>query len=217
MLRWPLPLAAVTIVAAAAVWVLASTDQRERPTVARPSAKAPRPDVTRDCRTHIEGRLPPAERRRDLIVGPVRFRGFRETSRFAARERGRGFFEHRNGEYGALKFVTEVRAGADVVVAIAPVSRHGARLLYARDIKYGRFGIPFEEGERAVRFRACAADHPAFAPRFYRRRTVGPWTQFNGGFLLTGPQCLRLDVYERGRAARRFAEPFGRARAGCRV
>lgn len=198
-----------------ALWLLVGDGENESRTAGSPSETAPQPDASRDCRSHIEGRLPSVDAHHDLILGPVRFRGFRATSRFAARERGRGFFEIRNGEYHGLKFVTEVRAGTDVTVAIAPQSRKRAGMLYGGDIDYGRFGIPFDEGEQAVRFRACPANRRAFSPRHYRRRTVGPWTQFNGGFILTERQCLRLDVYVPGRPRQRFSEPFGRPRSGC--
>ena len=182
----------------------------------------PTVDATRDCASHIEGRLPPARARNDLIVGPVVFRGFRATSRFAAREGGRGFYEIRDGQYHTLKFVTEAKAGVDVIVAIAPESEKRAAMLYELDgVEYGRYGVPFEQGEQAVRFRGCPADHPAGSPRFYGRRTVGPFTQFNGGFMFTGPQCLKLDLYVEGRPARRYTEPFGYPRrsssaASCR-
>jgi len=215
MLRWLLPLLLVALVAGGAGWLLTRDDGADGRTSRALSARPPAVAVTRDCRTHIEGRLPPADPSADLTVGPVRFRGFRATSRFAIRDRGRGFFEIRNREYHGLKFIAEVRAGADVVLAIAPENRDMAGLLYDRDVRYGRFGIPFEEGERAVRFRACSADHPA-SSLLYGRRTIGAWTQFNGGFILTKAQCLRLDVYVRGGTARRYAEPFGR-RGDCSV
>jgi hypothetical protein len=61
----------------------------------------------------------------------------------------------------------------------------------------------------------AVAGRRAFSPRLYGRPTVGPWTHFKGGFLFTEPQCLRLDVYERGGAVHRYAEPFGRPPAEC--
>ena len=213
MRRAALALVPAVIVAAVVVWILAhGEDDQGGGGLGR---EPPVADASRDCPTHIEGRLPPADSHKDLTVGPVRFRGFRRTSRDALTGRPGDYFEIRHGEYHGLKFITEVRAGTDVTVAIAPPSRDRARLLYDLHFKYGRYGIPFDQGERAVRFRACAADHAAFSPRFYGRRTVGPWTQFNGGFLFARPQCLRLDVYVRGKEGRRFVEPFGGSRASC--
>lgn len=218
-MRRVLVVALIAVLGCGAIWLLGRGDGDARGSSASPSRERPRPGAVRGCRTHIEGRLPPADRRQDLIVGPVRFRGFRAYSRFAAREPRerllRDFFEIRDGEYHSLKFVTEVKAGVDVIVAIAPGSRDKAGLLYDLDLEYGRYGVRFRDRQLAVRFRACRADHPAGSPRFYRRATVGPWTQFNGGFLFTKPQCLRLDVYVRGAKPRRFVEPFARSRKGC--
>ena len=180
---------------------VAACDDEERSEPPRP----PSADATRDCRTHIEGKLPPASPSQDFFAGPVRFRGFHPTSRFAARE-GNAYFRRRDGGYGGLKFVTEVRASTDVVVAIAPKNRKAAGMLYGLDeVEHGEFGIPFDEGEQAVRFKAC----PTEKRRFGGRARIGPWTQFNGGFILTRPQCVRLDVYVRGRPPRRYAAPFG--------
>ena len=215
MLWWVLPMALAIVVSGAVTWGEATGEDRLRRPVGSPSAEPPRPDVLRGCRTHVEGRPPPADRRKDLIIGPVRFRGFRFYSRRAARGPRSDWFEIRNREYHSLKMVTEVRAGTDVIVAIAPANRDSAGLLFDRNVRYGRWGIPWSEAEQVVRFRACAADRPASSPRFYRRRTVGPWTQFNGGLMFTGPQCLRLDVYVRGRATRRYVEPFARPRKRC--
>jgi hypothetical protein len=207
--------ALIAVLGGGAIWLQGRGDGEARGSSASPSRDRPRPEAFRGCRTHIEGRLPPADRRKDFIAGPVRFRGFRAYSRFAAREPRRDFFEIPGGHYRGLKFVTEVRAGADVTVAIGPASRDSAGLLFDLNGRSGPSGIRLRWSQRAVRFRACPADRSASNPRFYRRATVGPWTQFNGGFLFTRPQCLRLDVYVRGRAPRRFVEPFARSRNGC--
>lgn len=215
MLGRLLALTLLAIIAGAGIWFAAGGDDGARATRASPLDAPPRPDTVRDCRTHVEGRLPPIDRRTDLVVGPVRFRGFRAYSRRAARGRPGDWFEIRDDEYHSLKVVTEVRAGVDVIVAIAPANRRLAGMLYKLDVAYGRYGVPFRAAQQTVRFRACRARRPAEHPRFYRRATVGPWTQFNGGFLFTRPQCLRLDVYVRGREPRRFTEPFARSRKGC--
>lgn len=206
-MRWLSPLALIVIVI-----VVGGTA-----TAGSPVRKPPRAEAVRDCRTHVEGRLPRADRRKDFLAGPVRFRGFRAYSRFAARRPRRVLFEIPGGHYRGIKFVTEVRAGVDVTVAIGPPSRDSAGLLFDLNGKSGPSGIRLRWSDRAVRFRGCPEDRPASNPRFYRRATVGPWTQFNGGFLFTGPQCLVIDVYVRGRAPRRFVEPFARSRKSCRT
>jgi hypothetical protein len=101
MLRRALPLALAMVAAGAVIWGEATGDDRPSRPVGAPSGKSPRADAVRGCRTHVEGRLPRADRRKDFIAGPVRFRGFRAYSRFAAREPRGDFFEIRNGEYHA--------------------------------------------------------------------------------------------------------------------
>jgi hypothetical protein len=215
-MRRALVIALIAVLGAGVVWLLGRSDEDAVVSAAPPSGDPPRPNAVRTCRTHIEGRLPPFNPRTDLQVGPVRFFGFRAMSRRATRGKPGDWYEIRDRQYHILKTVTEVRAGADVTVVIAPRSRASAGLLFDRNVKYGRWGIPYGERERAVRFRACAADHPASSPRFIRRRTIGPWTQFNGGWMFTRAQCLTLDVYVHGREPRRYVEPFGRARRDCR-
>jgi hypothetical protein len=63
-----------------------------------------------------------------------------------------------------------------------------------------------------IRFESC----PANQPRSSGRGVVGPRTQFNGGFLFTESQCVRLDVYDHTNGTlRRYVEPYGRARRDC--
>jgi hypothetical protein len=112
--------------------------------------KWPRAEAVRDCRTHVEGRLPRSDPRLDLRVGPVRFRGFRAYSRRAARGRPVDWFEIRDRQYHSLKMVTEVRAGTDVTVAIGRESRRTAGLLYKLDVPYGEYGIPFGSSQRSA-------------------------------------------------------------------
>jgi hypothetical protein len=58
----------------------------------------------------------------------------------------------RDGEWAGLKFVIETRAGTDVTVVIAPESRKRAAMLYGQDEV--NYGLPFDEGEQAVRYAA---------------------------------------------------------------
>ncbi len=179
----------------------------------RTDRSGPRPDGRRDCASRIEGRRLPPLPRNDLITGPIVFHGLREYSRIATRDPSEAF-ETKNGEYKPLKIITDVRADTVVTVAIAPADRKRATLFYS-DFPRGQraLGFRLEEGQAVVRFESC----PPSKRRFSGRGIVGPRTQFNGGFLFTESQCLRLDVYDQTRrTARRYIEPYGRARSDCR-
>lgn len=63
---------------------------------------------------------------------------------------------------------------------------------------------PGTENRRAVTFMAC----PRREPLWSRHGHVGRYTQFNGGFRVTRPQCARIDVWvgQRKRPLRRYLE-----------
>jgi hypothetical protein len=213
-------LLALTLVAAATAVALAGDSGRSgepsaglRSAAARSDRGVPGPGAVRDCASRVEGRRLRAVRRHDLIAGPVVFHGFRQYSRIARRNPSEAF-RSRNGEYRPLKMVTDVRAGAVVTVAIAPADRQRAALFYRTPFPAGRraFGFRLDEGQAVVRFESCSANQP----RFSGRGVVGGRTQFNGGFVFTEPQCLRLDFYYRSRTRPvRYVEPFGRAPRAC--
>jgi hypothetical protein len=144
---------------------------------------------TRDCGSRVEdGTLRP-NRRRDVIAGPLVLYGLREAARAPASS-----FRGRYGRHQPWKAVTEVAHGSDVLVQIQQRYRGRVSLLY-RFPGGDRSGYRLSDGDLAVRFKPC----PPSEPRRLGRGTVGSRTQFNGGFVVAGPQCVELRVAVAGR------------------
>ena len=104
---------------------LAVGDGDENPGTSRPAAQTPPAAFTRTCDTRVEGGYLRAERRSDVVIGPLTFHGLREVADVAS-----GDFRRQRGRYLAWKTVTALRAGRDVVLAIAPADRRRGALLY---------------------------------------------------------------------------------------
>jgi hypothetical protein len=152
-------------------------------------------------------------RRDDLLAGPLIFYGLRNANRAALRHPSEAF-RTVDGEYPPLKIIAEVRANALATVSIARRDRERARLVFGLPFPRGkrRLGLRLEEGQIAVRFEGCTPSQG----RFSSAGAVGRRTQFNGGFLFTRPQCLRILVYDHlARRRRRYIAPYGRPPARC--
>jgi hypothetical protein len=137
----------------------------------------------------VEGGAPPARfaRPADVVAGPIAFTGLARVADPAAFKRLRT-----HGVY-AVKAAARVRA-----------DRVGASLAYTGSrVRSVADGVP------AVRFEACPANVPAFS----YDGMVGPWTGFNGGFLVSRPVCLPVQVWVEGRRApTRKLLSFGKGR-----
>jgi hypothetical protein len=161
---------------------------------------------TRGCESRVEGGSLSPNPGRDVIAGPLILYGLRE----AARE-PRSSFRERHGRFQPWKAVTEVASDGEVTLRIPSRYRKRVSLLY----RFGRgsqFGYRLSEGDFAVRFKPCPPDEP----RRSGHGTVGPRTQFNGGFVVAGPLCVELRVAVRGegRDIRRHVS-FGTRRQRC--
>jgi hypothetical protein len=156
--------------------------------------------LTRDCESRVEGGVLRPNPRRDVIAGPLILYGLREAASAPASD-----FRSRHGRFQPWKAVTEVAHGNDVLLLIQRRSGRGASLLY-RFPSRARFGYRLSDGALAVRFKPCPPDEP----RRVGQGTVGSRTQFNGGFVVAGPQCVELRVAVLGwpREIRRLV-PFG--------
>jgi hypothetical protein len=144
---------------------------------------------TRDCESRVEdGTLRP-NRRRDVIAGPLVLYGLREAAKAPASS-----FNGRHGRYPPWKAVTEVAHGNDVLLRVQRRYRGKVSLLY-RFRGGARAGYKLSDGDLAVRFKPCPPDEP----RRLGRGTVGSRTQFNGGFVVAGSQCVELRVAVAGR------------------
>ena len=216
------PGAAAVALAAAVLIVVADDggsgenpgDSRSATGTSSRSPGVPKSEGVRDCASRVESRLLTPRPRDDLVAGPITFYGLRELNRVATRHPSEAF-ETKNDEYRPLKTITEVRADTVVTVAIAPADRKRATLFYRQPFPSGRraLGFRLDEGQAVIRFESC----PANRRRFSGRGVVGPRTQFNGGFLFTEAQCVRLDVYDQTNGTtHRYVEPYGRQRSSCR-
>jgi hypothetical protein len=148
----------------------------------------------------VEGGAPPARFARpgDVVVGPIAFTGLARAADPAAFRRLRA-----HGVY-IVKAGARVRANRVVTLVVPSAYRARASLAYT-----GSRVRRVAEGEPAVRFEACPSNEPAFS----YRGTVGPWTGFNGGFLVSRPICLPVQVWVEGRTApTRKLLSFGKGR-----
>ncbi len=154
------------------------------------------PPPLRGCATRAEsgrqedGRARPGE----IGVGPLRFAGL---ARLASRRELR--LGRSSGRY-RVKAGLLLPAGIRATLSIGREARGWAALAYAPR--------PDADGDRAVRLQACAADEPAFS----HEGTVGPITGFAGGFVLTRPGCVPLEVRLPGRPVVRRRVSFGAGR-----
>lgn len=157
-----------------------------------PSAKLP----LRDCRSRAEGGRPSetASRPGDVVVGPFAFSGLER----AATRRGLDHYRGASG-YG-IKAGAGLRAGVSATLVIGRQARRWASLTFAaRNLRR------VSDGDPAVRFKACPADEPAFG----YDGPVGITTGFAGGFILSRPGCVPLEVRIAGRPTVQAVVPFG--------
>lgn len=147
--------------------------------------------VLRDCASRIEGSQLEFRPKSDVRLGPVVFYGLRNATHQAPSE-----FTTERGLSPAWKAVTEVTANTRATLTIPQAEQSGVALLYANFGKGEGRGWRLTDGSSAVRFEGC----PAGEPRFSRRRaTVGPRTQFNGGFIIGKAGCYEVEVRVVGR------------------
>lgn len=152
------------------------------------------PEVTRACGDAAYGRLGKGWRSDpDTIrAGPLYFvyaRGNRTMARKAFRGRG--------GRYPGQKMLIVVLRGRTAALAVPTREQRRLALLYSAT-QEALPAYSLREGETAVRFTACSDRD----------------TQFNGGLILTGPQCATLNV-RAGRSRSRVSIPFGTGAAPC--
>jgi hypothetical protein len=163
-----------------------------RPTSAAPPSSPAEDAFVRTCRSSVYGTLGDGWRRDSVVIGPLAFVGMRLLATAPRKTFDR-----------PVKVLAVVRAGPAVTVQVTTHEPGAAALLYdpandntARDV---------DGGEEVVRFVPCK---PGGSP-FERFGASGRTTQFNGGFIVTGPQCVALDVTVRDTASIRRWVSFG--------
>jgi hypothetical protein len=166
--------------------------------VAAPDA----PPIVRPCATRAESglfvrRISPLYKRRSIRAGPLVL----IAGEYAAMPRAEfRAVPGRPGRYYPQKTLLLARAGSVVTLSVPRAERRHVALTYRPSdwkVPYAR-GYRLQDGEASVMFRACAASEPSFV--LGRKRPVGRWTEFNGGFIVAGARCVTLHV----RAGRRL-------------
>jgi len=143
---------------------------------------------TRTCESGVYGDLGPDWRSNKdaVVVGPIAFLypgSYRDAPAQLFARHGTGYSSH--------KVLAVIEQGSVVTVAVAPSAIRIASLLYDPS-RFRSFdettGFEVSEGEEAVKFEGCP---PGGAP-------IGPPTsptQFPGGFIVAGPQCVPLSFW----------------------
>ena len=162
--------------------------------LAAPGVAAAADPPVRPCSTRAEiGRPVSGPGRDDVRVGPVFFSGARRLA-----EQPAAHFRPLRGEsHKFMKLALIARARSRVTLVIPSEHRSKTGLGYRR-AEPPRPPFTVANGGAAVRFRACRRDQRAFS----YEGAVGGWTAFTGGFLLTGPGCVSVEVRQRGRVHR---------------
>lgn len=148
----------------------------------------PKASVVRDCASRVEGQALRPDPKHDVTVGPVTFYGLMDAAQAPARE-----FKERRGRSPAWKNVTEVDADTDVTVKVSADQVDQIALIYDNfDAGNRRGEFKLSAGSPSVLFEGC----PASRSRFSGPGSVGPRTQFNGGWIVSHPDCFDIAVQE---------------------
>jgi len=145
----------------------------------------------RTCEQKVYGELGKGWRDRSVVVGPIAF----VALPFAATAPAREFAPDKDG-FRSVKALAVVDRGTEVTVSVPPDERGHVALLYDPEVFNSR---QMADGDTAVTFRACPRGDRSFP---------GP-TQFNGSFIVDGPQCATLEVRVGDGPLRRVDVAFG--------
>jgi hypothetical protein len=161
-------------------------------------AAAASPPFVRACGTEVYGALGPPARWQphSVVVGALAFDGIGYAQDLSARGIRRAY---RSGQ-GAFKTIVLVRRGRQVTVSVPTGERGHVALSYD---PAARSAQTVAHGEQAVVFRACPSS--GGGSQMWARAT-----QFNGGIIVDGSRCVRLEVRVDGGPARGVRVPFGR-------
>src|SRR5213592_2886779 len=182
-----LTLAATVALATAACTIGKDEKNAENAAPATTHVNAPPNAFTRTCETSVYGRLDaPSWKEHSIIAGPL---VFYYADQFASQAPSAG----RNGYYPGQKLLILVRRDTVATVVVPEPERRYASLLYNPAAWNDRNVYKLEDGETAVRFKACKKGEkaPAGGP-------LTAMTQFNGGLVVDGVRCVPLEVLVRG-------------------
>jgi hypothetical protein len=137
----------------------------------------PRPAAVRTCSMVGSGGLAANYRRRALVLGPLALGGLRTYSPRTPLPPARG------ARRGAYEVIAILAAGADVTITIPRYERSTVALIYDPG-KFRDDGL----------YRVADLDHTMRLVACRSRRFNHGVSQFDGGFVVTRPQCVRLRV-----------------------
>jgi hypothetical protein len=156
------------------------------------TSASPHQVSVRRCETSVYGTIDdPAWRKHSIIAGPLVFYSADQyaeqpASLFAPLVGSDGF-------YAGQKLLVFVRRGAVATVVVPESIRSDAALLYNPAAWNDRNAYRIEDGESAVRFKACKKGEPSPVGG-----SPNAMTQFNGSFVVAGARCVPLGVRVRG-------------------
>lgn len=183
---------AVVVCAAVAVPLLLTGARSARRVVGH-GAGPSGPSVVVDCGRTISGQLPSGWRRRSagaVVAGPIAWYAVRQNANHVAISRSH-FVE-------AIAVVDPQRS---VTVSIPPAEQGRLSLDYTSVSPRRRFHL--SQGAGSVTFKPCSGP-------------VGQ-TQFDGGFIVAGPQCAEVEIRPAGEAPLLARFSLGRSCAPGRV
>lgn len=129
------------------------------------------------CSSRVSGVLSAGWREEGAGAGGLTFA---HVTQYAAPDPA--FSRSRDSLHPAIKLLAVVERGAVVRVVVPELEREDGALLYDDSIHHTTDGfVAIADGDPAVTFRGCV--------------TSSVPTQFAGGFVVSGPRCLPLDVY----------------------
>jgi hypothetical protein len=160
----------------------------------RPARNAPMVDAEGFVRTCESAVFGDPNLRNALTVGPLILVGVREAATTSTRT-----FQERHGRYQAIKILAVVRGSDDVTVSVPVTWREHVALLYDPAAEANRYGFRLSQGHSEVTFEACP----------------GTDAQYNGGFLATRPDCVRLIVELQGSEPLTGWMSLGAGRSSC--
>jgi hypothetical protein len=153
---------------------------------------------TRPCDDSVYGDLGKGWRADSVTVGPLALVGAR-----AYRDDPPKRFRKRRNGYRSQKILAVVENGRNVSLKVPRRQRKHIALSYDPS-HFDEQDMRIREADYLVVFDACRnrAENP-----FGKKRA-----QFNGGFVVAGARCARLNVLRRGRRIGRAVVSFGKGR-----
>ena len=151
-----------------------------------------------DCASHVEPSLERFMRGRDTVRGPFAL----VTSAGTLRRLSGESYRPKRGRDSGAKLPVALRAGHRATLRVSPAQRRHAGLTFT-DRTRGAHRVA--GADQTVVFEPCAADTPAFSGG-----VVGPITGWAGAIIVSGPRCIRLQLWVDGERARDIRLPLGR-------